>query len=127
MTAIANTSAGKRATFDASLKMPADIEHILRRSCADCHSEATRWPWYAKIPPASWMVQRDVEEARQAMDFSAWSEMSAGKAKGILAASCADMESKRMPLGKYLLMHPSARMSAQEIRRFCEWSRGVGN
>jgi len=106
--------------------MPADIEHILRRSCADCHSETTRWPWYAKIPPASWMVQKDVEEARQAMDFSAWSEMSAGKAKGILAASCADVKSKRMPLRKYLLMHPSARMSAQEIRRFCEWSQGAG-
>ena len=126
MTAIASTPVRERATFDASLKMPADIERLLRRSCADCHSEATQWPWYAKIPPASWMVQRDVEEARKAMNFSAWAAMSAGRAKGALAASCADVEVGRMPLGKYLLMHPDARMSAPEIRRFCEWSRRVG-
>src|SRR5437763_16733491 len=42
------------------------------RACFDCHSNETRWPWYANVAPFSWVVQRDVESARDVVNFSAW-------------------------------------------------------
>src|SRR5262249_17251950 len=42
------------------------------RACFDCHSNETRWPWYANVAPASWLVQHDVEEGRTDLNFSEW-------------------------------------------------------
>jgi hypothetical protein len=109
--------------FDPQLKMPPEISSLVQRSCVDCHSEATRWPWYARVPPASWMVQRDVENARKAMNLSRWSELTRGMAIGALTAACSDVELKRMPMEKYLLLHPGARMDAKEVQQFCAWTR----
>src|SRR5882724_7218034 len=48
------------------------VTAILNRSCTDCHSNKTRWPWYANVAPVSWLVIDDVNEARQDMNFSEW-------------------------------------------------------
>ena len=51
---------------------PPSVEEVLRRACFDCHSHETRWPWYSRVAPASWLVARDVHEARQELNFSDW-------------------------------------------------------
>jgi hypothetical protein len=109
--------------FDPRLKMPPEIANLVRRSCADCHSEATRWPWYARFPPASILLERDVFDARQAMNLSRWSALTSRTAVGTLAAACSDVELRRMPLERYLWLHPAARMNAADVRQFCAWTR----
>ncbi len=42
------------------------------RACFNCHSNETEWPWYSNLAPMSWMVQRDVDEGRDALNFSEW-------------------------------------------------------
>ena len=42
------------------------------RSCFDCHSNETVWPWYSNIAPASWIIQRDVDKGRRKVNFSEW-------------------------------------------------------
>jgi hypothetical protein len=111
--------------FDQRLKMPREVASLMQRSCADCHSEATRWPWYAKVPPASWLVQRDVAQARKAMNLSKWSSLTRGMAMGTLTAACSDVELKRMPDEKYVLLHPGARMNTEEVQQFCAWTRSA--
>lgn len=49
---------------------------VLRRACYDCHSNETRWPWYSRVAPASWLTARDVREGRAELNFSAWNEYS---------------------------------------------------
>ena len=49
----------------SDLDAPADVKSILRRACYDCHSNETRWPWYAYVAPVSWLVAHDVEEGRR--------------------------------------------------------------
>lgn len=48
----------------------AATEQLFMRSCADCHSNMTKWPWYSNIAPASWLIQRDVDEGRGEMNIS---------------------------------------------------------
>ena len=43
--------------------MPADAKAVLITKCADCHSNETRWPVYARIAPGSWLIERDIVEA----------------------------------------------------------------
>src|SRR5947207_10994960 len=56
------------------LDAPPEVEAILRESCFDCHSNETRWPFYARIAPGSWLMARDVNKGRSRMDFSEWGD-----------------------------------------------------
>ena len=54
------------------IKAPKDIMAIFKRSCWDCHSNDTIWPWYGKIAPISWSVARHVKHGRAYVNFSIW-------------------------------------------------------
>src|ERR1700761_9602429 len=54
--------------------LPPAARAVLVSKCADCHSSETRWPVYARIAPGSWLIERDIVEARKKMDLSRWEE-----------------------------------------------------
>jgi hypothetical protein len=80
------------------------------RACGDCHSNETRWPWYSYVAPVSWYVIDHVEDGRNALNVSRWSEAMAE------AGAEADDEIRRgsMPLVSYLRLHPDARLGAAD-------------
>ena len=79
------------------------------RTCKDCHSNETSWPWYSSVAPASWLVQRDVDEGRSHFNVSEW-----GRAEQD-ADEAADMVRKdEMPPWFYLPLHPEARLGDAE-------------
>lgn len=99
------------------------VAAILARSCQDCHSGRTRRPWYGYIPPARWLLDGDIRDARSHMDFSQWSKYSAGDKRQILTSIAANVRNNQMPPKRYLFMHPDARLSAEEIARIYAWTR----
>jgi len=99
------------------------VESILQRSCQDCHSERTHWPWYAHIPPASSLVQHDVSVARSHMNLSHWDQYDSDEKQQLLKQIRAVVRSRMMPPGRYLLMHPDARLSDEEARRLEQWAK----
>ena len=110
----------------ARLSMPADVEAMVQRACADCHSNETRWPWYSTVWPVSALIEHDVEHGRKAMNFSEWPAIEtphdARAASGLLTASCAALQSGIMPKPQYRVMHGDAQLSVAEKQRFCEWT-----
>ncbi|MFN8472324.1 MAG: heme-binding domain-containing protein [Anaerolineae bacterium] len=79
------------------------------RACFDCHSNESVWPVYSNIAPISWLVQHDVEEGRQRLNFSEWNRpqreaRSAGR----------EVQRGDMPDPKYLPLHPQARLTDAE-------------
>jgi heme-binding protein len=52
--------------------VPAPVMASLRRACFDCHSDETRWPWYAALPVASHLIERDVTAGRGQLNLSRW-------------------------------------------------------
>lgn len=107
-------------TIHANLHVPEQIANMLGRACMDCHSNQTRWPWYGRMAPGSWLLHRDVARGRRAMNLSEWPKPRASM--GLLVAACADVQSGRMPLPQYLLLHPSAKLSPEEKKTFCDWT-----
>lgn len=83
---------------------------LFMRVCGNCHSNETVWPWYSSIAPASWLVQSDVDEARENLNVSEWGRQ--GKNKGIDAAG--EVADDGMPPFFYLPAHPEARMTPAE-------------
>ncbi len=79
-------------------------KELFYRACADCHSHETKWPWYSKIPPASWLVVHDVNEGREKFNISA---QDMGEADD---AAEAVLEGE-MPMKIYTVMHPEARLT----------------
>ncbi len=109
-------------TIEAHVPVPADVDSILHRACYDCHSNETRWPWYSRIPPMSFMIYRDVTRARAVMNFSQWPAGRERYASSLLMAMCPDLRSGAMPKRGYTLLHPGARLSGEEVNRVCQWS-----
>ncbi|HJZ72049.1 MAG TPA: heme-binding domain-containing protein [Vicinamibacterales bacterium] len=96
---------------------------VLDRSCGDCHSNATVWSsWYTQIAPLSWLMAHEVTKGRQAVNFSEWAEYSAAKQRILLAASCNDAKSGKMP-GPYTFFKPETRLSGQDVETICAAAR----
>jgi mono/diheme cytochrome c family protein len=79
------------------------------RACFDCHSNETNWPWYSNVAPMSWLIQRDVDEGREELNWSEWGPESEGdeSAETVLEGS--------MPPSSYGLLHSEARLTDQEV------------
>lgn len=80
-----------------------------RAACYDCHSNQVDWPAYSYVAPFSWLVRRDVDRGRDELNFSEWDRD--GGESDDAAGSVADGS---MPPARYQLLHPSARLSADE-------------
>src|SRR6478752_673709 len=79
---------------------------LFERSCQNCHSERTIWPWYSYVPPASWMLERDVHQARLQLNLSQWSAYTSEQRQSILVIMAAAVRNQQMPPGRYTLLHP---------------------
>jgi hypothetical protein len=103
---------------------PAPVESILRRDCYDCHSNQTRWPWYAHVAPISWMVIRDIDNGRRHLNFSNWERYADDPETEISKLKNIDQLCHRgkMPPWYYLSAHPEARLSSNDREILDRWT-----
>lgn len=107
------TLEGKAVT--GRINAPKEVIAILENSCFSCHSNEQKLNWYDKIAPVSWAVKKDIERARQVMNFSEWGQLSPDEHKGKMYAILNMMQSGKMPLHEYTLLHPSAKITQKDI------------
>lgn len=120
-----NPPVDRDQTIEANVRLTPEARDVLRRSCGNCHSNETKWPWYSHFAPGSWMVGRHVENGRQALNFSEWRSRvgrKPGAAMASLAGVCAAAQTGRMPPSSYLWLHPEAKLSADDKRVLCSWT-----
>ena len=118
-----NPPTDPRLSLIATARPPAPVAAALERSCHDCHSNQTRWPWYSRVAPVSWLVARDVSEGRAHLNFSEWSALDTRRRSRRLEEICEMVNSGEMPLGIYLMLHPDARLTPQDVTAICDWTR----
>ena len=118
-----NPAVDERKTLRANTQLTPEVAAILERSCNDCHSNETTWPWYSNVSPVSWFLKNHVEEGRRELSFSEWATYPKRKRERKLHEICQKVESGAMPLKSYLPLHPSARLSDEDKRVLCEWTK----
>jgi hypothetical protein len=101
--------------------VPEEIRSLLVKSCLDCHSMQTRYLWYHRIMPASYLVNNHITEGREDLNLSYWGKMEQVQQLTALDKMCEEVENGNMPLKSYLLMHPGAKFSDEEKEIFCNW------
>ncbi len=102
---------------------PAPVESLLRRACYDCHSNQTRWPWYAHVAPVSWFAARDVDRGRQHLNFSTWDKYADDPETLIRKLRNIDkvMHNDSMPLWYYRPLHSDAHLNDADRRLLDDW------
>lgn len=97
-----------------------EVRALAERACFDCHSHETEWPWYTNIAPMSWMIQRDVEEGREHLNFSNWiqGEQHVDEVREVVGEG-------EMPPFNYLPLHPEARLTDAEKEILIEGLSGL--
>lgn len=106
-------------TLAAQYEVPAEVMAILERSCGDCHSNRTRWPWYSHVAPASWLLADHVKDGRRHFNIDDFTEEMS------LKDVCQEIRVGSMPLKNYLLLHPGAKLAGSEIQTVCAWTSGA--
>lgn len=101
------------------------IEDLFRRACFDCHSNETIWPWYAKVAPLSWLVTRDVNNAREKLNFSTFNQLSLREQEAIKVQIWKKVKIGDMPPPFYMLGHPNGRVGTNDHSMLRNWC-GVG-
>jgi hypothetical protein len=100
------------------------VGRILDRSCQDCHSSHTTWPWYSHVAPVSWIVAKHVSEGREMLNFSAWADKPHSADERMVI--CDAVSDHRMPLPSYTLIHRNAKLSKRDVKLICDWAAAGG-
>lgn len=84
------------------------------RTCMNCHSNETAWPWYSNLAPASWITIVHVNNARAQFNLSELNTLPTFR-RARLARDMADqIRNGTMPPSDFLLLHPEARLTDAE-------------
>ena len=100
---------------------------IVQRACQNCHSQQTEWPWYSHVAPVSWLLARDVQQARSHMNLSRWQDYSTDDRLRLLSEIGSAVRNREMPRQRYLLLHPEARLTDGERQQIYRWTRNERN
>jgi cytochrome c len=114
------------STLLQGANMPAEAKAVLVTKCADCHSSETRWPVYARIAPGSWLIERDIAEARKHMDLSQWEKLSTDRQDVLVAKIIQEAKSGDMPPLQYLALHWGAELSKADVKTLSMLGKGSG-
>lgn len=114
-----NPPINSAATFEAVAMPSAELTAVVNRACYDCHSNKTIWPWYSRITPISWLVADDVRGGRSHMNFSEWGLLGPDVRRRRLQNACEEVQAGEMPLWQYRLLHPAAKLDAQDVKVVC--------
>jgi hypothetical protein len=104
---------------------PQRVANILKTACYDCHSHETNYPWYTNISPVSWWVKHHIDEGREHLNLSLWSDYNADKRAHKLEEFYEEVEEGEMPLTSYTLAHADARLSDEDKALLIDWVKSL--
>jgi len=117
-----NPPVDESQTINARTQMTPQVASILDRSCRDCHTNKTVWPWYTNVAPVSWWLSNHVNDGRRSLNMSEWGKLDANHQDRKLRQICDEIQDGVMPLSSYLPMHPMAKLSDQDKKTLCDWT-----
>lgn len=110
-----------------SYHIPAAVKMILQTSCYDCHSNTTNYAWYDYIQPARMIVEHHIKKAKEDLNFNEWGTYSSRKKERLLTSIKKQIETKKMPLPTYSLMHKNTRLSDEQGEIVIAWLENQGS
>jgi hypothetical protein len=107
--------------FSVTNTPPAPVQNILKRSCNDCHSNNTTYPWYAHVQPVAWWLGDHIREGKKELNFSEFGTYSLRRKYKKLEEIYSEVNEDKMPLSSYTRIHTDAVLSAEEKTILLDW------
>ncbi len=98
-----------------------NIQHLVKASCYDCHSNNTNYPWYGRVRPFAWFLQKHIREGKEELNFSTFQDYSGRMKREKIRSMISQVRDGEMPLKEYLWMHPEAKLSEEKTERLIEF------
>ncbi len=108
--------------LQSHVQVSPQVGAMIDRSCSDCHSNKTRWPWYSKVAPVSWLVIDHVNHGRSHLNFSEWGRLNRSEVGQMLGQICKEVKSGAMPMSSYTSLHPGSKLTADDVKLLCDWT-----
>jgi hypothetical protein len=101
--------------------VPPGVQTILQRSCYNCHSNNTVYPWYAEIQPAGWLLAKHIRDGKRGLNFDEYTTYRLMRQYRRFQDIIDQVEGDEMPLPSYLLIHRDAKLSSSQKNELIQW------
>lgn len=99
------------------------VRPIFQAKCFDCHSSATNYPWYYKIPIVNSIIDSHIKEAKSHIDMSKDFPFEGhGEPAKDLKAIIKVTENDKMPPWYYTPFHAQSKLTISEKEFILNWS-----
>lgn len=125
----AKNQSGKIAADDITqhFTVPQNVQIILQRSCNDCHSNNTHYPWYSNIQPVYWWLQKHINDGKKELNFSTFARYTPKRQVHKLNETIEQIKSGEMPLNSYLWIHHDAQLDTADQKILTDWATTLKN
>ncbi|MDO9275354.1 MAG: heme-binding domain-containing protein [Lutibacter sp.] len=120
-----NNSKNEMNAMGTVMEIPVEVNEIIQTSCADCHSNSTKYPWYNEIAPASWFLAQHVKEGKENLNFSEWTAYNKDQQQHLLKDIKEVLNEREMPLKSYLWIHKDAKLTENQYQILYDWANTV--
>lgn len=104
---------------------PENVQQILQRSCYDCHSNNTHYPWYAEVQPVAWYLDDHIREGKDELNFSVFGTYSIARQNKKMKECIKEIKEAKMPLSSYTLLHREAKLSDTDKQAIIDWCESI--
>ena len=101
--------------------MPVELKEMLVKKCYDCHSNNTRYPWYANVQPIGWWLAAHVHDGKEELNFSEFKTYNAKRVAHKMEELVEVVEDREMPLKGYTMFHAGTEVTETDERLIKEW------
>ena len=120
-----NDSKNEMNAMSTVMEIPVEVNKIIETSCADCHTNSTKYPWYNEIAPASWFLAQHVKEGKENLNFSEWTAYNNDQQAHVLKDIKEVLNEREMPLKSYLLIHKDAKLTENQYQILYDWANSI--
>jgi len=105
-----------------SVAVTPEVKNILEKSCYDCHSNHTEYPWYFNFQPVAGWLAHHVEEGKHELNFSEFDTYKVKRKKHKLKEIIEQLNEGEMPMSSYLIIHKDATLSEEQKNKLINWA-----
>ena len=108
-----------------NFSVPEDVRSIMAKACNDCHTNNTRYPWYSKIQPVHWWLDKHIRKGKKGVNFDEYTNKSLRYQFHKMEELADIVKEGEMPLGSYTWIHKDARLNSDEKSKIIAWANSV--
>lgn len=121
-----NKASGPQPNYIGNVyPVPDDVKSILAKACNDCHSNNTRYPWYASIQPVHWWLNKHIREGKKHINYDEYTHRPLRYQYHKMEETIEMIKEGEMPLKSYTWTHRDARLSNEEKSKITDWAQAI--